>query len=148
MRQENLLNGLPIAFPILERTMKLTQSIANKLTLPPGKSDAIYFDDDVHGLGLRVRSGGKRSWVFQYGIGTKQRRMSLGTAPALSLAAARKTATELHAKVRLGEKTRQLPKAKASGARRTPLKPFCGSTYRKRDKPWCRAAIGAWNGIF
>jgi integrase len=83
--------------------MKLTQPIANRLALPPGKSDAIFFDDDMPGLGLRLRSGGKRSWIFQYGIGSKQRRMSLGTAPALSLAAARRTATELHAKVRLGE---------------------------------------------
>ena len=82
--------------------MKLTQPIANHLALPPGKSDAIFFDDDMPGLGLRLRSGGKRSWIFQYGIGSKQRRMSLGTAPALSLAAARRTATELHAKVRLG----------------------------------------------
>ena len=75
--------------------MKLTQPIANHLALPPGKSDAIFFDDDMPGLGLRLRSGGKRSWIFQYGIGSKQRRMSLGTAPALSLAAARRTATEL-----------------------------------------------------
>ena len=70
---------------------------------PPGKSDAIFFDDDVPGLGLRLRGGGKRSWIFQYGIGAKQRRMTLGTAPALTLAAARKTATELYAHVRLGE---------------------------------------------
>jgi integrase len=83
--------------------VKLTQSIANNLALPSGKTDAIFFDDDVPGLGLRLRGGGKRSWVFQYGIGAKQRRMTLGIAPALSLAAARKTATELHAKVRLGE---------------------------------------------
>jgi integrase len=40
---------------------------------------------------------------FQYGIGAKQRRMTLGTAPALTLAAARKTAADLHARVRLGE---------------------------------------------
>jgi integrase len=83
--------------------MKLTQSIASKLALPPGKSDAIFFDDDVHGLGLRLRAGGKRSWIFQYGIGSKTRRMTLGMAPALSLAAARKTAAELHARVHLGE---------------------------------------------
>jgi hypothetical protein len=83
--------------------MKLTQPMVSKLALPPGKNDAIYFDDDVPGLGLRLRGGGKRSWIFQYGIGTKQRRMTLGTAPALSLSAARKTAAELHAKVRLGE---------------------------------------------
>jgi hypothetical protein len=58
--------------------MKLTQPVVNGLALPPGKTDAIFFDDDVPGLGLRLRAGGKRSWIFQYQIGTKQRRMTLG----------------------------------------------------------------------
>jgi integrase len=83
--------------------MKLTQQIANGLTLPAGKTDAIYFDDDMPGLGLRLRAGGKRSWIYQYQIGSKQRRMTLGIVPALTLGAARKTASELHARVRLGE---------------------------------------------
>ena len=83
--------------------MKLTQPIANGLTLPAGKTDAIYFDDDMPGLGLRLRAGGKRAWIYQYQIGSKQRRMTLGTVPALTLGAARKTASELHARVRLGE---------------------------------------------
>ena len=83
--------------------MKLTQPTVNKLSLPEGKSDAIYFDDDVPGFGLRLRGGGKRSWIFQYGIGSKQRRMTLGAASALTLASARKTVAELHARVRLGE---------------------------------------------
>jgi integrase len=83
--------------------MKLTQSAINKLAPPPGKSDAIFFDDDVHGLGLRAHSGGKRSWIFQFKIGAKQRRMTFGTSPAISLVAARKMAAELHAKVLLGK---------------------------------------------
>jgi integrase len=83
--------------------MKLTQPSVNSLALPAGKTDAIYFDDDVPGLGLRLRGGGRRSWIFQYGIGAKQRRMTLGTAPALTLAAARNTAADLHARVHLGE---------------------------------------------
>jgi integrase len=82
--------------------MKLTQATVNSLTLPAGKADAIYFDDDVPGLGLRLRAGGKRSWIFQYQLGAKQRRMTLGATGALSLGAARKTAGELHARVRLG----------------------------------------------
>jgi hypothetical protein len=77
--------------------------MVNSLALPPGKADVIFFDDDIPGLGLRLRAGGRRSWVLQYQIGQKQRRMTLGTAPALALTAARKTAGELHARVRLGE---------------------------------------------
>jgi integrase len=83
--------------------MKLTQPTVNSLTLPAGKADGIFFDDDVPGLGLRLRSSGKRSFVFQYQLGSKQRRMTLGAVGAITLAPARKTAGELHARVRLGE---------------------------------------------
>jgi hypothetical protein len=34
--------------------VRLTQPMVNSLALPPGKADAIYFDSDVPGLGLRV----------------------------------------------------------------------------------------------
>jgi hypothetical protein len=83
--------------------MKLTQPTVNSLTLPAGKTDAIFFDDDVPGLGLRLRSSGKRSFIFQYQIGAKQRRMTLGAQGALTVSVARKTAGDLHARVRLGE---------------------------------------------
>jgi integrase len=99
------LSDFPMAFPEQENgiPMKLAQPLVSKLALPPGKADAIYFDDDIPGLGLRLRAGGRRSWIFQYQIGAKQRRMSLGLAAAITLAQARKTAGELHARVRLGE---------------------------------------------
>jgi integrase len=83
--------------------MKLIQSTLAGLALPDGKSDVIYFDDDYPGLGLRLRKGGKRTWIFQFEVGKKQRRMTIGTFPAMTLGAARKTASELHARVRLGE---------------------------------------------
>jgi integrase len=81
----------------------MTQTTINTLALPPGRTDAIYFDDAMPGLGLRLHSGGKRCWIFQYSIGTKQRRMTFGITAALTLAAARKTAAELHVRVRAGE---------------------------------------------
>jgi integrase len=83
--------------------MKLTQSTVTTLTIPPGKREAIYFDDDLPGFGLRLRATGGRTWCFQYACGSKQRRMSLGAASAVTLAAARKTAAELYARVKLGE---------------------------------------------
>jgi integrase len=96
--------------------MKLTSREVEVLTLPPGKSDVLYFDDDVPGLALRVRSGGKRSWVFQYRVGTKQRRLSLGAASALSLAEVRRRAALLHAETKLGRDpagTKEAAKARA-----------------------------------
>ncbi len=82
--------------------MKLTQKAVAPLTLPKRKSEAIFFDDDLPGFGLRLRRGGSRVWVFQYKIGTKHRRMTLGAYPAIKPDQARETAGKMHAAVRLG----------------------------------------------
>jgi integrase len=82
--------------------MKLTQKTIAALALPEGKAETIIFDDDLPGFGIRLRSGGARTWVYQYKIGTQQRRITLGSLAALTLAHARDTAAEMHAMVRLG----------------------------------------------
>jgi hypothetical protein len=83
--------------------MKLTPNAVRTAIVPPGKTEAIYFDDTIPGFGLRLRDQGSRTFVFQYKLGTKQRRMALGSATALNLTAVRKTAEQLHARVRLGQ---------------------------------------------
>ena len=55
--------------------MKLTAGTIKSLSLPTGKSELIVFDDDVPGFGLRLREGGSRSFVFQYKLGPKHRRI-------------------------------------------------------------------------
>lgn len=40
--------------------MKLDAKTVAKLALPDGKRDAIYFDDDLAGFGLRLRASGAR----------------------------------------------------------------------------------------
>src|SRR5262245_3288265 len=82
--------------------MKLTIKAIAALSLPPGKAERIVFDDDVPGFGLRFRAAGARTWVFQYKLGTKQRRLSFGAFPAISPEVARQTARDLYARVRLG----------------------------------------------
>jgi integrase len=82
--------------------MRLTQKTIASLKLPVGKSEAIIFDDDLPGFGLRLRAGGSRTFVFQYKLGTKQRRMALGKATALTPDKARDIAANHHAAVRLG----------------------------------------------
>jgi len=82
--------------------MKFTAKSTEGLKLPPGKTDLVVFDDALAGFGLRLRAGGSRSWVFQYQIGDRQRRMAIGKAPALTLDKAREIAAQLHAKVKLG----------------------------------------------
>src|SRR5262245_28293858 len=82
--------------------MNLTDKALGGLTLPEGKGEQIVFDDHLPGFGLRLRSGGASRWIFQYKLGARHRRITLGSAKALSAAQARKTANELHARVRLG----------------------------------------------
>jgi integrase len=82
--------------------MKFTITSVKAATLPAGKSDHIEFDDDVAGFGLRLREGGSRTWVYQYRIGTKQRRMVLGSAKSVPLKTASDNARQLEAKVALG----------------------------------------------
>ena len=82
--------------------MKLTAASLANLKLESGDKDRIWFDDDVPGFGLRVRDTGSRSWIYQYKIRGKTRRLVLGRATAIKPARAREIAGELHAKVRLG----------------------------------------------
>jgi integrase len=82
--------------------MRLTQKAVAALELPPGKTDHIEFDDDLPGFGVRLREGGSRVWIYQYKIGSKNRRVTLGKATALRCERARETAANMHAMVRLG----------------------------------------------
>jgi integrase len=60
--------------------MKLTADSVEALKLPAGKSEFFAWDGEMSGFGVRLREGGSRNFVFQYQIGKKQRRMSLGRA--------------------------------------------------------------------
>lgn len=82
--------------------MKLTKATVERLELAPGKSEAIFFDEALSGFGLRIRAGGKRTWIVQYRLGSKQRRVTLGPLGALDADEARKRAKEALAKVHLG----------------------------------------------
>jgi integrase len=83
--------------------MKLTSQSLKSLALDAGKTEGIFFDDDVPGFGVRVRDGGSRTYVFQYKLGTKQRRIAMGPVTALDLGKARSKAKDLYAAVRLGQ---------------------------------------------
>jgi integrase len=64
--------------------------------------DKTYFDDDLPGFGVRVRAAGSKTWVVQYKVGARHRRMPLGSVGTLDLGKARATAKDLLAAVRLG----------------------------------------------
>jgi integrase len=74
-----------------------------RLKLPSGSSDFVWWDDRIAGFGIRLRAGGSRNWIYRYRIGSKQRSVILGSTTSVPLAVARKNASTLEAKVRLGE---------------------------------------------
>jgi len=83
--------------------MRLTPGAIRRLELPPGVADKTFFDDDLPGFGVRLREGGSKTFVVQYKIGSKNRRLPLGSVAALGLGQARSIAKDQLAKVRLGE---------------------------------------------
>jgi integrase len=86
--------------------MKLDNRTIARLALPDGKQDAIFFDDDLPGFGLRLRTGAgrvRRTWVAQYRAHGRTRRMKIGTVEKLAADQARKAAKQILAKVELGQ---------------------------------------------
>ncbi|MEQ8653266.1 MAG: tyrosine-type recombinase/integrase [Kiloniellales bacterium] len=85
--------------------MKLTKAAISGLTLDDGKKDAIFWDSDLPGFGVRIRSGGKKTFIVQYRVGRQQRRLTLGRIDALDLSEARRKARGALGKAGLGEDT-------------------------------------------
>ncbi|MFZ0124039.1 MAG: integrase arm-type DNA-binding domain-containing protein, partial [Xanthobacteraceae bacterium] len=87
--------------------MKINAKSVAALDLPTGKSDAIYFDDELAGFGYRLRlgAGGKvrRSWIAQYRHAGATRRVLLGAGEVLTAEMAKAAAKKILAKVALGE---------------------------------------------
>jgi integrase len=86
--------------------MKLTQKTVAALALD-GKTDAIFFDDEVPGFGIRLRlaAGGKvaRNWIVQWKRSGATNRLRIGAAGVLDLKAAREEAKKVLGRVALGE---------------------------------------------
>jgi integrase len=82
--------------------MRLTAANVRTIKLPPDVIDRVFFDEDLPGFGLRVRASGVHSWMVQYSIAGRTRRIVLGLLTALDPGKARATAQTLLAKVRLG----------------------------------------------
>ena len=89
--------------------MKLTEKSITKLDLPAGVNERLFSDDNLTGLSLRLRRGANgiaRSWVYRYTIAGHPRKLTLDFA-GHDLAAARKCAGDLQARIRLGHDPEQ-----------------------------------------
>lgn len=80
--------------------VKLTDKAVAGLACPEGKKDVLAFDDSLPGFGVRVTSGGKRTFLLQYRAGGAVRRVVLGAfGTELTTAQARKKAEALRGQV-------------------------------------------------
>ncbi len=91
--------------------MKLTQRRIEALECPPGKKDALVFDDEQPGLGVRVTSGGGKTYLAQYTVAGSKRRVPLGSCSAISLAAARDAARTILGKAAILPRSEKTPHA-------------------------------------
>ena len=86
--------------------MKLTKDSVGKLTLPAGKRDMIFFDDEIRGLGYRLRRSPngqvRASWILQFRAAGRARRYLIG-AGDVSAQAARAKAQKLKGQIWQGE---------------------------------------------
>lgn len=69
----------------------------------PEKGNKIHYDDAIKGFGLRVTKAGAKSFVLNYSINRRERRMTIGSYPAWTAAAAREEAKRLRRLIDRGE---------------------------------------------
>jgi len=89
----------------MSEIIKLTSRFIDKYEC--GKKDITIWDAALAGFGIRFYPSGKRSFIVKKRIGSgrlaKQRKVTLGSYPAVNLVVARRLAFEAIAKMQLGE---------------------------------------------
>jgi integrase len=91
---------------------KLTTTVLDRLEARA--SDYVAWCGALPGFGVRVRPSGRKSFIVQYDFNGKSRKVTVGTFGTLTVEQARKRATELLAKVQLGEDVAAKPAVEAN----------------------------------
>lgn len=86
--------------------VKLTDAVVERAALPPGKAEAVVWDSDVTGFGLRLR-GAAKTFVVSYrpagaGRAATMKRVRIGTPSTIKAADARRVALAVLGKVAAG----------------------------------------------
>lgn len=81
---------------------RLTDRLVRGLPTPPSGSKITY-DGEVAGFGARVTAAGARAFVLEYRIDGRKRRITIGSFPDWSTAAAREEAKALKRRIDCGE---------------------------------------------
>ena len=94
---------LAAAKPKSTQPRPFTKANVSKMHCPPGKTEALFWDPNCRGFGLRALPSGRRTWLYQYrNEHQRTRRMTLGDVSAVSPEAARRAARLQAAKVAQG----------------------------------------------
>src|SRR5215211_3769715 len=73
-----------------------------KAAEPDPARNIIVRDDEVIGFGIRVTTAGAKSFVLSYAIAGRERRITIGSCPDWSVAAAREEAKRLKREIDAG----------------------------------------------
>ncbi len=123
--------------------MKLTSSNVKTLSVPRGKSEAVFFDDEVKGFAVRVKSSGARSYVMCWKVKGasgkfEHRRVTIGTTGDTDFSKAKDRAKDIRADVRRGDdpanqiKTAKLEAAQSFEATARQFLDAVSADYRPR----------------
>lgn len=82
--------------------MRLSMEVLESLRCPEGRRDKMVFDDKQQGLGVRVTSSGRKTYLAQYTRAGVRRRIPLGSCSAISLDDAREAVRKIMVEVANG----------------------------------------------
>jgi integrase len=88
-----------------QQQISLDRATVAKLKLDAGKTDQIFFDADLRGFGYRLRNDGgrvRRTWIVQYRVKGRTRRLKIGDGAKLNADQARQAAKKALAAITLG----------------------------------------------
>ena len=118
--------------------MQLTKTIVTALSLPKGRTDHIFWDDELPGFGLSLR------FAILYRFAGQSRRESLGDPRKVSLDDARRAARARFAKLELGvDPGAERAKAKAAAEAARLTLALVSDRYLETRKPVVRPATHA-----
>jgi integrase len=87
------------------RTQKEKRKLSDQLArdiIPPKSGNQIVYDNRLSGFGIRVTASGARSFILNYRIKGRERRITLGQYPTWTVLAARKQAEQLRRQIDVG----------------------------------------------
>ena len=111
-------------------SQRITDQLVKGLEVPP-KGNRIVYDTEIKGLGIRITAAGARAFVLNYRFGALERRLTIGSYPSWSVAAARDEAKALRRRIDRGED----PMGERHAARTAPTMGDLAQRYLEEHAP-------------